>query len=362
MPAFGADRWFRAAGYDARWLTGPRSGAIASALLRAHYLRGGGMQGTRVGMIAPDGALVGIACFARAAHPAFAAGMFPPSCIDASLCGGWRRQLEVQEAEVWTLTRFYVAERQAGHKLGTGAESWFQRCAFALIAERNRETWRATRRAELGLTPWTAAALRPFVKVLVTFSDPSVGHTGGIYRAAGWIAAGETREERGWIGRRSGSVIAKRTLTKVGNPDTPGHRAAVLRLLWEGARPVVSVNGDVGAALAGVPPDVAGVPSSAALRRAWGASGGAALPHIADAGSGLSEEIRPPKRRFVALLGTPSAQRALARRCRHLRVDLAAADAAWFAPARRWPRGVGRNWPRRPADDALLRWARALEA
>lgn len=45
--------------------------------------------------------------------------------------------------------------------------------------------------------------------VLVSYADPNVGHTGGIYRAASWIYHGESEESRAYQ-NSCGQVIARR--------------------------------------------------------------------------------------------------------------------------------------------------------
>ncbi len=57
---------------------------------------------------------------------------------------------------------------------------------------------------------------------------------------------------------------------------------------------------------------------------------------------------KQPEHRYGVFLGRRYYDYALATRRRYLRPQILAAEAPWYASERRWPRGVGYNWPRRP--------------
>lgn len=68
----------------------------------------------------------------------------------------------------WELARLWIEDG-----VPTNAESW-------LIAQAVRHIRKT----------------RPEVQTLVSYADPSVGHTGQVYKAANWIADGRTDDER----------------------------------------------------------------------------------------------------------------------------------------------------------------------
>jgi len=51
--------------------------------------------------------------------------------------------------------------------------------------------------------------LEPKVEVLVSYADPNVGHKGGVYRAACWIAHGQCEENRYYVDA-TGQVVSRR--------------------------------------------------------------------------------------------------------------------------------------------------------
>jgi hypothetical protein len=55
---------------------------------------------------------------------------------------------------------------------------------------RNTETWFIARAVRL------VRRLCPTIRFLVSYADPSVGHEGTVYRAAGWVYDGHTDSER----------------------------------------------------------------------------------------------------------------------------------------------------------------------
>ncbi len=53
-------------------------------------------------------------------------------------------------------------------------------------------------------------SLEPAVHALVSYADPNVGHHGGIYRAASWVATGQSEEARYYRNARTGLVVSRR--------------------------------------------------------------------------------------------------------------------------------------------------------
>jgi hypothetical protein len=47
------------------------------------------------------------------------------------------------------------------------------------------------------------------VDALVSYADPNVGHTGGVYRAASWIPHGQSEENRVYVSP-AGDLVARR--------------------------------------------------------------------------------------------------------------------------------------------------------
>ncbi|MBW7933140.1 MAG: hypothetical protein H3C62_05890, partial [Gemmatimonadaceae bacterium] len=263
--------------------------------------------------------------------------------------------------------RLTVLDSADAHcNLGTGAESFFVRQAVAQLEQRNRERFRAIRRAELGLAPLSEAmATQPWIKCVRTFSDPAARHSGGIYRACGWLPIGATRAEHLWVGLRSELPLSGRQRSKLLNPDDAGHLSNGVRAAWEGADCLLEGRDATGAVVATCDlsrlrdlPQFDVVAAKRRLREMLRDTPSGHRWSVRYLAGGFRIEERPPKSRFALFLGTAPVARAIARRCRYLQPALLAADAAWFAPARRWGRGVGFNWPRRPTDLDLLSWAR----
>lgn len=63
----------------------------------------------------------------------------------------------------------------------------------------------------------------PSVRLLLSYSDPSQGHTGGIYKADGWAMLGKTKARHGQNGwaSRSGRVFQETYVSKVRWVRTP---------------------------------------------------------------------------------------------------------------------------------------------
>jgi len=345
---------FRREGFTVRPLVGAGSLTQLAGFCRAHhYLRTPGRQPTiAFGLFTRVGELVGVASYTRHTNEKAAAAMFPaPDGVALS------HHFSVNAHELLVLSRLTLMDAVEGASLGRGAESYFVRATERALVERNRSLWRAIRMAELGLATLSPVqAAQHFAKVIVTFADKAQGHSGTIYRAAGFYTAGETRAERVHVGLRSGQVVNNRLLAKLRDPGSQGHLSNVLRAIWEG-----DVGDAVGCDTAGrevahasldglrlVP-----VPDWRVLAHAWRAwVASAALPGLRwtprYAGGGFRLEARPCKARFILPLGTPAVTQDLARRCVHLRARLLAADARWSAEENRWPRGLGWNWRRRP--------------
>jgi len=45
---------------------------------------------------------------------------------------------------------------------------------------------------------------------VISYADPNVGHTGGIYKAASWLYLGQAEEGRYYKNRETGQVVARR--------------------------------------------------------------------------------------------------------------------------------------------------------
>jgi len=359
------DTMFLRAGFTVRPIAGVGSRRVLEDFCRTHhYLATAGMAGgIAFGLYAPSDDLVGVAVFARPTNPRTAHGMFPDAPQD--IPDVWAPHLTVQEDEVLDFVRLTVQDSSATLNLGTGAESYFIRAALRQLTERNRQRWRAVRAAELGWCPMDPALARvPWIKVVRSFADPS-RHTGHVYRAAGWFAAGASRPDRAWIGERSGQMLSGRQRTKLTTPTDRGHLANVLRAAWEGGTVRADAWNAAGQCIA--TSDLAAVRACPVLdwrtfTRVWRTEARAIAPTATRwtyqyFGGGFTGSVTAAKPRFVLFLGAPPIARAIARRCRYLRTALVQADLAWRAPARRWIRGVGFNWPRRPTDVALLAWA-----
>lgn len=61
----------------------------------------------------------------------------------------------------------------------------------------------------------------PQVRMLISYSDPSVGHLGGIYAADGWANTGATRECKGYGWRSRGNERSDSVTSKIRWMRTP---------------------------------------------------------------------------------------------------------------------------------------------
>lgn len=126
-------------------LVGKRD-AVDSMIRKNHYLHSWPGVVTAVFAMEAEGDVVGVCVYAL------------PPIQTAIRYGG----------PVWELARLWIEDSQ-----GKNSESWF-------IAQ----TVKSIERRRVGLL------------ALVSYADPSVGHTGTIYRAANWLADGRTDGER----------------------------------------------------------------------------------------------------------------------------------------------------------------------
>ncbi len=53
-------------------------------------------------------------------------------------------------------------------------------------------------------------SLEPEAFALVSYADPNVGHHGGVYKAASWVATGQSEEARYYKNARTGQVVSRR--------------------------------------------------------------------------------------------------------------------------------------------------------
>ena len=363
---------FDKAGYQVRPIVGKGKATTIDRFVTQHHhsLHGGGMNGAAFGLYDPSGVLVGVTTFARPTNVKTAAGMQVGEWGDESLSPLERAHVTHAESETVDCTRLCVAERASqGVVLGTGAESFLFMAALRLMRMRNRALWRATRMVELGLPlPPTAQALLraqvPYVKCVRTHATS--GQRGVTYMACGLFYAGLGRVEREAIGGRSGELCGGRALTKLARHESPGHEHQVLRAVWEGSDGYAVGHNGVGEAVSPldlapirrlVPDGLTPLARQAALKRAWHtlrtdvarATGIRAATWVLTADqSGYFKRSSAARHRYVGYLGTPYYALQLARRCKYLREAILAAEAVWFAPAARLPRGVGYNWRRRP--------------
>lgn len=82
---------------------------------------------------------------------------------------------------VWELTRLWAPD---GHEAN-------------LLTQAIAESVAALRRVE------------PGVQALISYADPNVGHSGGVYRAASWVFMGQSEEARAYR-TADGRIIARR--------------------------------------------------------------------------------------------------------------------------------------------------------
>lgn len=370
-------RWFRKHGFTVRRLQGPGADRAAQRFCESeHYLPGAGMAGVRFAMLAPTGEIVGIAAYAPASNPRTARGMQVALPGDEDRSALEQRHLGFTESEYLDCTRLCVAARApSGALLGTGAESYLYRAVLRAFAQRNRSLWRAIRMTELGL-PLGAkerGLLRvgtQFLKCVRSFADTAEGHTGQLYWATAAWFLGTTQARRRYVGRRSGEPASRRSLSKIGSGGSGAVHQA-LRAVWEGSRGEAHVL-DGGSRLASfdlqevvreVPGGLPAPERQARLRSAWREASRRwaeqttlRLPEAEWSLSanleGYQEVAGAPKLRYAHFLGSPWHAWQLARRCRYLSQQLAAAEAAWKVQRGRVPREaqapIDMGWPRLP--------------
>lgn len=384
-------RTFVADGYTVRPIQGAGAQTTVAdfCIAQQHYLVSAGMQGDKFGLYAPDGALVGVAIFAPCSNKRTAAGMRARHIPeDAALTPAERAHTWFGERGYRDCVRLCLADRAPdGRPIGTGAESFCYSGALHYYLAQNRMRWRAERWAEClatrpawhpdalpPLAPWAAALLTDggeYVKAVRSFSDTTVHPNATVYRGAGAWDLGLTKQETAYAGRRSGEPAARRSLTKLASAGH-GRTHQVLRAVWEGATAGTATATDAAGRVCathdlawirtavpdGLPPAV----RRTALKRAWreaqrtiAATLGVPVAALtwtlaADADGYVSRGVAPKRRYCHWLAARPGWAIALARRCKYTRQQVLAAEAAWYAPARRGTRGDGYNWPKRPRD------------
>lgn len=364
---------FRARGFIVRPVAGPGAARILDEFCtRTHRtLTGRGMNGRGYGLFDPEGHLVGAANFAPPSNHRTAEGMQVRAPGDHHLSPRARAQVTYAQRELLDCVRLCVAdETPSGIPLGTGAESFLYAACLRTFLDENRALWRAIRMAEVGLPlPRTEARLlargASFVRVVRSFAESAAG-VGSPYAATGAWYLGTIRAETVWVGRRSGESITRRSLAKLRGAGD-GHVHQVLRAAWEGsAGMAVARHAATGETLAAYPLDAvrAAVPDGLspasrqrALAGAWrGLAAAWSRPLAgpvrwdlrADTSGYLSRSTAPKHRYATFLANRPFYVLELARRCRYLRSEILRAEAAWYAEAARWPRGIGYGWPRPP--------------
>jgi hypothetical protein len=394
-PADDSSEYFRSEGFTVRRIQGEGAATVVNEFAaRHHYLTSGGMNGERMGLYARDGEHCGIAVFAPCTNLRTAAGMQVGAGGDEHLSDHMRAHLTYTEAQYRDCVRLCLAEqRQDGSALGTGAESFLYTGCLGIFEEENRQLWRALRWAEkLGdgslrvpLPEWAHALLTSgadWVKCVRSFADPAAGHRGTIYQAAGAWYLGKTRAEGLHVGRRSGEPASRRSLSKLGTSGH-GHVHQALRAVWEGGAGRALLRGPDGVVLheedlawirRAVPDGLIPAVRERALRSAWHGRQAELRAGLIDAGcdakveastqraaritharwefevdlSGYEVRKVPAKHRYGHFLGSGYFAHQLARRCRYLRKQILASEATWYAPAARWPRGLGFGWRERP--------------
>jgi hypothetical protein len=50
----------------------------------------------------------------------------------------------------------------------------------------------------------------PAIDPVVSYADPSAGHSGHVYRAASWIETGRSEEVRAWRHKDGGPIVPRR--------------------------------------------------------------------------------------------------------------------------------------------------------
>lgn len=363
---------FRKDGFQVRAIEGKGKTRILDAFVSRHHhsLRGGGMSGRAFGMYDPENVLVGMITFARPTNPKTASGMQVAEVGDEMLSPATRAHITHSEAETVDCTRLCIADvTPSGIVLGKGAESFLFTAAMRLIADRNRALWRAIRMVEIGLPPTREMrqlieSRASFCKCIRTFA--TAGSRGVSYMASGLLWCGTGRVEHESIGKRSGDLCGGRSLAKLANPESKGHEHQVLRAVWEGSHGQAIGLATDGKAVVTldlmlirdmVPNDLSPLDRQHALKRAWhelraraerNLCGNVATWRLEADESGYDVRRSEPKHRYVGYLGAPYYVAQIARRCRYLRGEILTAETVWFALERRWPRGIGFGWKRRP--------------
>jgi hypothetical protein len=85
---------------------------------------------------------------------------------------------------------FALPPRETCKRYGVTVAWELARLYIEDVTPKNTETWFISRAIRL------IAKNRPDVELLVSYADPSAGHSGTIYRAGNWIADGRTDDER----------------------------------------------------------------------------------------------------------------------------------------------------------------------
>lgn len=173
-------------------------------------------------------------------YPSVGEGVIPISTLHTSLFNAsWRavsRVLPTDRRTVdWMIRRHYLKHWPGVVVCTLGLFVAGQALGVLVFALPPRETakryggitWELARLwvddcvPQNGETWFVAAAIRhirktrPEVQTLVSYADPSVGHQGGIYRAANWTADGRTDQERktprfDYIDERTGKRYSRR--------------------------------------------------------------------------------------------------------------------------------------------------------
>ncbi len=358
-------------GFSVRLIEGKGKATVLDEFVSRHHhsLRGGGMSGRTYGLYDPTAVLVGVIIFARPTNAKTAAGMQVVEIGDDLLSPTEMAHLTHGEAETLDCTRLCVADvTPSGFVLGTGAESFLFAAALRDLASRNRSLWRVTRMVEMGI-PLTPAACRILASVSsckCVRSFATVGTRGVSYAASGLFYCGRGRSEQESVGRRSAELCGRRSLSKLESLHCHGHDHQVLRAVWEGSEGYLTAfdsggnvitSIDLSPIRAMVGDDLTPLVRQRALKRAYyelradaecGIAGEAVMWSLSADRAGYVLRHASPKHRYVGYLGAPYYVVEMARRSKYLRESILAAERAWFAPARRWPRGLGFGWKRRP--------------
>lgn len=339
---------------------------LDSFLGRWHYSGSRGFPGPSFGLYSGQ-EMVGVCTFARPTYHSWGRSQFRPLETDLErvrlgLMGdhGLSHRL-VNESECLELNRLALKPpTETTAPLGRGASSWFVARCLQWFDRRNRDLWSAVARAERGLPLHAderalveAARIgsdsegTSFLKTVVSFADPWEGHVGLTYQALGFHHAGRSNDGRWqtvYLGERSGDGIHKRTRVKaLGAPDIDGHDTAVLRLVWEGGEAEVRVlqRGRLVEVSDGrwVRGEIGDGAFDRVIQHRWRqwqsrmkARHGADLQfEVRHIGGGMRTERRPPKHRYIRMMGGTYWQHELERRCVHLRERMRERDARWLA-------------------------------